>query len=127
MSSSVYTINKGIGKSIEFHGLKGQYIWYFAALVVSLLVLFAILYIASSGMMVCLGLTGGLGALGGIKIFTLSGRYGEHGMMKAIARRQVPKVLRSYSRRFFQGLERNDINEAVRDGEVKELTGLAGN
>lgn len=104
MSSSVYTINKGIGKSIEFHGLKAQYIWYFAALVVALLVLFAILYIAGSGIVVCLGLTGALGTLGGVKIFSLSRRYGEHGMMKAMARRQVPKVLRSYSRRFFQDL-----------------------
>lgn len=127
MSSSVYTINKGIGKSIEFRGLKAQYIWYFAALVVMLMVLFAIMYIAGSGTVVSLGLTGALGTLGGIKIFSLSSRYGEHGMMKAMARRQVPKVLRSYSRRLFQNLERNYMAKTVRDNEVKDLTGLASN
>jgi hypothetical protein len=105
MSNCIYTINKGIGKSIEFRGLRAQYIWYFGALVVVLMILFATLYIAGAGIVICLGLTGALGALGGIKIFSLSRRYGEHGMMKAIARRQVPKVLRSYSRRFFQNLE----------------------
>ncbi|HMT97439.1 MAG TPA: DUF4133 domain-containing protein, partial [Ferruginibacter sp.] len=28
MSNSVYQINKGINRSIEFKGLKAQYIWY---------------------------------------------------------------------------------------------------
>ena len=112
MSNTVYTINKGIGKSIEFHGLRAQYIWYFAGLVVVLMVLFAALYIAGAGMVICLGLTGGLGALGGIGIFRLSRRYGEHGMMKAMAKRLVPPVLKSYSRRFFQNLENKSYEQA---------------
>lgn len=112
MTSSIYTINKGINKSIEFRGLRAQYIWYFGGLVIALMFLFAILYIAGIGIAICLGLTGGLGALGGIKIFGLSRRYGEHGMMKAMARRQVPKALRSYSRRFFQNLENKTYEQA---------------
>ena len=48
MSNSVYQINKGINKSIEFKGLKAQYIWYFAGGVIALLILFAIMYIIGS-------------------------------------------------------------------------------
>jgi hypothetical protein len=105
MKSSIYTINKGINKSIEFRGLRAQYIWYFGGLVIALMILFAVLYIAGAGTLISLGLTGGLAAFGGIRIFALSRRYGEHGMMKAIARRKVPRVLKSYSRKFFQNLE----------------------
>lgn len=112
MSGSVYTINKGINKSIEFRGLRAQYIWYFAVLVIVLMIVFAVLYIAGAGIVICMGSTGTLGALGGIRTFRLSHRYGEHGMMKSIARRQVPKVLRSYSRRIFQNLERKSYEQA---------------
>jgi hypothetical protein len=105
MSNSIYTINKGINKSIEFRGLRAQYIWYFGGLVIALMILFAVLYIAGAGTLISLGLTGGLAAFGGIRIFALSRRYGEHGMMKAISRRKVPRVLKSYSRKFFQNLE----------------------
>ena len=112
MQGSIYIINKGINKSIEFRGLRAQYIWYFAGLVIALMLLFAILYIAGAGMVICLGFTGALSALGGIGIFRLSHRYGEHGMMKAIARRKVPQVLRSYSRRIFRNLESKSYQHA---------------
>ena len=56
MSTSVYNINKGINKPIEFKGLKAQYIGYLAAGLVVLLVLFAILYIIGVNMFICLGL-----------------------------------------------------------------------
>jgi hypothetical protein len=105
MKNSIYQINKGINKSVEFHGLKAQYIWYFAGLVIGLMVLFAILYIAGAGTVICLGMTGGLAAWGSFRIFSLSARYGEHGLMKLVASRRVPKVLRSYSRKLFQQLE----------------------
>jgi hypothetical protein len=36
-----------------------------------------------------------------VKIYGMSGKYGEHGLMKAIARRQVPKVIKTYSRKVF--------------------------
>jgi hypothetical protein len=111
MNNSIYHINKGINKSIEFRGLKAQYIWYFGGLIVGLMTLFAILYIAGAGTIICLCLTGGMGAFGGIKIFALSQKYGEHGLMKAMAKRRVPKVLKSYSRKFFQNLEKENEHE----------------
>ncbi len=39
-----YNINKGIGKSVEFKGLKAQYLFIFAGGLLSVFVLFVILY-----------------------------------------------------------------------------------
>lgn len=104
MNNSIYSINKGINKSIEFKGLRAQYIWYFGGLVISLLLFFAILYIAGADTLICLSLTGSAAAYGSLKIFRLSRTYGEHGLMKAAARKRVPRVLKSYSRRYFRQL-----------------------
>ena len=46
MSTSVYTVNKGINRPIEFKGLKAQYIWYLGGGLLALLILFAILYLS---------------------------------------------------------------------------------
>ncbi len=101
MSNSVYQINKGINKSIEFRGLKAQYIWYFGGGVLGLLILFAILYIIGVNSFVCLGIILIGGTVLTIKIYALSNTYGEYGMIKKLARRSVPKVVRSKSRDIF--------------------------
>lgn len=101
MSNSVYKINKGINQSIEFKGLKAQYIWYLGAGVVGLLILFSVLYISGVPSLVCIGLIGILGTILVLKIYKMSHQYGEHGLMKAIARKQIPKTVRTYSRSVF--------------------------
>ncbi len=101
MSNSVYQINKGINKSIEFRGLKAQYIWYFGGGVLGLLILFTILYIIGVNSFVCLGIILIGGTVLTIKIYALSNTYGEYGMMKKLARQSVPKVVRSKSRDIF--------------------------
>lgn len=101
MNNSVYKINKGINKSIEFKGLKAQYIWYFGGGVIALLVIFAIMYIIGINSFICLGIILIAGTVLVIKIYALSNKYGEHGMMKAIAKRSVPNVLKSHSRKVF--------------------------
>lgn len=102
MANSIYPINKGINKSIEFRGLKAQYIWYFGGMVVLLMILFALIYIAGVNAFFCIALIGSAGAFGTIKIYGMSHKYGEHGLMKAAAKRQVPRVIKSYSRRIFK-------------------------
>ena len=104
MSNSIYQINKGINKSIEFKGLRAQYIWYFGGMVVILMVLFAILYIAGTNALICLAIIGTAGVVLTVRIFAWSHKYGEHGLMKAVARRRIPKLIRSYTRRNFQRL-----------------------
>ncbi len=101
MANSVYQVNKGINRSIEFKGLKAQYIWYLGGGVVGLLIVFAIMYIIGLPTLVCIGVILGLGTLLVMKIYRMSHQYGEHGLMKTLARKQVPKAIRSRSRRAF--------------------------
>lgn len=101
MRNSVYSINKGINKSIEFKGLKAQYIWYFGAGVIALLILFAILYIMGINSFVCIGIILISGTVLTVKIYALSNTYGEYGMMKKWAKRSIPKIVRSKSRAAF--------------------------
>lgn len=102
MSNSVYSINKGINKSIEFKGLKAQYIWYFGGSVIFLLILFALLYIAGVNSFICIGIILIAGTVITIKIYALSNTYGEYGMMKKLAKRSLPKVIKSKSRAPFR-------------------------
>lgn len=97
MSNSVYQINKGINKSIEFKGLKAQYIWYLGGGLVGLLIIFVVIYIIGVNIFLCLALivSGGSGLF--MYVYKMSRTYGEHGLMKKIARKAVPKVIKSYS------------------------------
>lgn len=101
MKTSVYQINKGINKPIEFKGLKAQYIWYLGAGLLALLILFAILYILGINTFVCLGIIAVAGTMLFMNIYKLSHKYGQYGMLKSIARRSVPKIIKSYSRKTF--------------------------
>ena len=101
MPSSVYKVNKGINKPIEFRGLKAQYIWWLGGGLVILLIVFAILYIIGINPFFCVGLIVVLGTGLFIQVNRLSNKYGEHGMMKDIAKQSVPKTIKSYSRKIF--------------------------
>ena len=45
-----YGINKGIGKSVEFRGLKAQYLFIFAGGLLAVFVVFVILYVSLSAL-----------------------------------------------------------------------------
>ncbi|MFV5703020.1 DUF4133 domain-containing protein [Flavobacterium sp. XS2P12] len=102
MTNSVYQINKGINQSIEFKGLKAQYIWYLGGGVIVLLFIFSFMYIIGLPSLVCIGIIGISGALLVMKVYKMSHKYGEHGMMKALAKRQIPKAIRTQSRKIFK-------------------------
>lgn len=102
MNTSVYSINKGINKSIEFKGYRAQYIWYLGGGLICLLILFAALYIAGVNPIICLSLIIILGTALFISVRRLSDKYGEHGLMKKMANKALPEVLRSRSRIVFQ-------------------------
>ena len=101
MVNSVYKINKGINKPIEFKGLKAQYIWWLGGGIVCLLLVFAILYIIGVNSFISLVFVGLAGVAVFLWVYRLSNTYGEHGMKKKIARRSIPKVIKSYSRKCF--------------------------
>jgi len=107
---SIYRINKGVSKSIVFRGLKAQYIAYLAIGLVSLLIAFAVLYICglSLWMILPLILTSGMAFFYGVS--WLSHRFGEHGLSKHLARRQLPYSIWFNSRKLFTDLtKRSDL------------------
>jgi hypothetical protein len=101
MASSVYKINKGINKPVEFRGLKAQYIWYLGAGLVILLILFALLYIIGLNTFFCVAVIAFLGTMLFTWVYSISNKYGEYGMMKKVAKRRIPGIIKSYSRKPF--------------------------
>ncbi|MCC8035655.1 MAG: DUF4133 domain-containing protein [Rikenellaceae bacterium] len=109
-----YNINKGIGKSVEFKGLKSQYLFIFAGGLLGVFVVFVVLYMAGVDQWVCIGF--GVTAASALVWFTfkLNAEYGEHGLMKVMARRQHPRYLinRRTPRRLFARGGRKEAADA---------------
>ena len=104
---SIYQINKGVSKPIVFRGLKAQYIAYLAIGLVVLLVGFAVLYICGLNLWVILPLILGLGTSLFVSVFRLSHRFGEHGLSKHFAKKQLPEYIQCRSRKLFIHLKTN--------------------
>ena len=85
-----YPINKGIGKPVEFKGLKSQYLFIFAGGLLALFVLFIIMYMVGINQWVCIifGVTSA--TLLVWLTFRLNEKYGTHGLMKLSARKNHP-------------------------------------
>jgi Domain of unknown function (DUF4133) len=101
MANSVYKVNKGINRPVEFKGLKAQYIWVLGIGIVGLLILFAILYLVGVNVFITLIVILALGTLLFIHVYRFSNKYGQYGLMKKTARRQIPPCLCSHSRKLF--------------------------
>jgi len=99
-----YMINKGIGKSVEFQGLKSQYLFIFTGGLLAVFIIFVVMFMAGVSQWVCIGF--GLVAASVLVwlTFSLNSRYGEHGLMKVFARRQHPRYLlnRKATKRLFR-------------------------
>lgn len=68
---------------------------------VLLLISFAILYICGLSLFIILPVIIGLGSGLFFTVFRLSHKFGEHGLMKHFAKRQVPRYLKFNSRKVF--------------------------
>ena len=88
-----YPINKGIGRPVEFKGLKAQYLFIFAGGLLALFVLFVILYMVGIDQWICIGSGVASSAILVWQTFTLNARYGEHGLMKLGAAKSHPRYL----------------------------------
>jgi hypothetical protein len=93
--ASVYQINKGVNRALEFKGIKAQYILFLAAGLVLLLLLFAILYLGGCNTYLLVGVILPAGAGLFYAGAQMSKRYGEHGLLKKIAKQQLPKCVKS--------------------------------
>ena len=88
-----YGINKGIGKSVEFRGLKAQYLFIFAGGLLAVFVVFVILYMAGVDQWICIAFGVAAASVLVWLTFRLNARYGEHGLMKLLAARRHPRYL----------------------------------
>ena len=86
-----YPVNKGIGRPVEFKGLKAQYLFLFAGGLLAAFILFVILYTAGAGQWLGFGITAASAVVW--LTFRLNAKYGEHGLMKLGAARMRPRYL----------------------------------
>jgi hypothetical protein len=101
-----FPVNRGIGRPAEFQGLKSQYLFIFAGGLLGLFVVFAVMFMAGVNQWICIIF--GAVAAGTLVYgtFYLNKKYGEHGLMKAQARRNHPRYVinrRTFSRLFKRG------------------------
>ncbi|MFV8392805.1 DUF4133 domain-containing protein [Flavobacterium sp. LB2P6] len=101
---NTYNINKGIGRTVEFKGLKAQYLFLFAGGLLGMLILIMILYITGVNSYLCLFIGIGGGSLLVWQTFSLNKKYGEHGLMKVGASKRHPRyiICRKPVHRYFQ-------------------------
>ena len=88
-----YPVNKGIGRPVEFKGLKAQYLFLFAGGLLAVFILFVILYMAGADQWLCIGF--GVTSASAVVwlTFRLNAKYGEYGLMKLGAARMRPRYL----------------------------------
>lgn len=101
MAISVYKVNKGINKPIEFKGLKAQYIWYMGGILLVLLVIYIILYMIGINQYLCVGAVLTAGIILTKRVFGMSKKYGQHGLMKLMAQKMVPDAVKCNDRKCF--------------------------
>ena len=88
-----YNINKGIGSTVEFKGLKAQYLFIFAGGLLGMLILVMIMYMIGVNSFICIVLGTGGASLIVWQTFSLNRKYGEHGLMKIAAKKRHPKYI----------------------------------
>jgi len=101
---SNYNINKGIGRTVEFKGLKAQYLFLFAGGLLGILILTMILYMVGVNSIICLFLGVGGALLIVWQTFSMNKKYGEHGLMKISAHKRHPHymICRKAVHRYFK-------------------------
>lgn len=88
-----YPINKGIGRSPEFKGLKSQYLFVFAGGLLALFVVFVIMYMAGMDQWTCI-VFGVISASVLVRAtFRMNAKYGEWGLMKLRALHRHPRYI----------------------------------
>ena len=98
---SEFSINKGIGGTVEFKGLKAQYLFIFAGGLLALFILFVIMYMAGVSQAICIAFGGVSATLLVWQTFSLNAKYGEHGLMKLSASRRHPRFILNKGQRCF--------------------------
>lgn len=105
-----YSINRGIGRPVEFKGLRSQYLFIFAGGLLAVFVAFVVMYMVGINQWICIGF-GCISALVLVYLtFTLNDKYGTYGLMKLFARRNHPRYIinrKAISRLFIYNRRKN--------------------
>lgn len=88
-----YSINKGIGNSVEFKGLKAQYLFIFAGGLLATFIIFVVIYMAGVNQWICIGFGATAASILVWQTFALNAKYGEYGLMKAGAVKSHPRYI----------------------------------
>lgn len=107
-----YDLNRGINKPVEFKGLVGSNIYFLVASIGLTFVLFVTLYLVGVPLVLTLLITFSAGGGMWAGVFALNRKYGEHGLMKASARRSSPKYITNRQSRLFQQLNEDRTGRA---------------
>ena len=103
---ATYQVNRGVGKPVEFFGLRSQYVIYFVFLVLLVLLFSFILTILLNVMgALLIGIIAFLLAI--CSCFKLNNTFGEHGLMQLMASKKVVKHI-SITKRVYQIVEIRD-------------------
>lgn len=90
-----WEINKGVGRTVEFKGLKAQYLFLFAGGLLAVFILVVVLYLCGISQIACLV----IGVVGATLVvwqtFAMNRKYGQYGLMKQGAVRMHPRYLLS--------------------------------
>ena len=79
-----YPINKGVGRQVEFKGLRAQYLFLFAGGLLAV-------YMGGVDQVACLATGLGMGGALVALTFRLNRKYGAYGLMKLLAARRHPR------------------------------------
>lgn len=105
---ATYKVNRGVGKPIEFLGLRAQYVIYLAFLVLLVIIISFILNLLLNVMgTLLIGIIAFLLAV--CSCFRLNNKYGENGLMQYWASKKVVKHI-YVTKRIYQIIEVRDEN-----------------
>ena len=88
-----WEINKGVGRTVEFKGLKAQYLFLFAGGLLAVFILVVVLYLCGVSQMLCLVIGVVSATIIVWQTFTMNRKYGQYGLMKKGAVRMHPRYL----------------------------------
>lgn len=88
-----YTVNKGVGASLEFKGISEVYLYVLVGVVVLafLIVVTGTVIGLSNSFVTALGFI--VGGVGITLTFRVSAKYGEHGIVKLMGKSNMPKYV----------------------------------
>lgn len=107
-----YDLNRGINKPVEFKGLVGSNIYFLVAGIGLTFALFVTMYLVGLPLLATVLVTFVAGGGMWAGVFALNRKYGEHGLMKASARRSSPKYITNRHSRLFQHLNEDRTGRA---------------